>query len=76
MELGAQWCHGKTNNIVYELAAPLVALQNADDRLEIVYSGGEIEEGFKEKLEIMLLENFYSQAEYENYTMQDFNMAR
>lgn len=76
VELGAQWCHGKTNNIVYKLASSLVTLKENRDDLEFIYSGGELEESFRKELEVILLEEFYRNAESGNLTMDEFNIAK
>lgn len=76
VEMGAQWCHGRTNNIVYKLASPLVSLRE-DDRIgELKYSGGELEEDFKKELHETLLRFFYYEAATKNFSMQDFNVAQ
>lgn len=76
VELGAEWCQGKTNNTVYELASPLVPLKREERLPRIVYSGGEVDEEFQSDLNIIQFECLVAKnIENANLTTRDFNMV-
>lgn len=77
VELGAEWCHGKTNNIVYELASPFVELKQADENTLLLYSNGELDSEFRRELQEFLFADYRNEPEEGNFiTMQDFVIAR
>lgn len=61
IELGAQWCHGEENNIVYSLAAPynlLESSKNIHDHTKHIFvnSNGEI---VSERETVEILQIYY-----------------
>lgn len=77
VELGAQWCHGKTDNIVYNLASPLVSLVPDDADSELLYSDGELDSELQNELNQIMLGNKYEQEDdNKNLTIQEFYLPR
>lgn len=76
VELGAQWCHGKTDNVAYDLANNLGLLEESFTKEELVYSRGKLDDDFKEKVNMTLMETFFEEPLHENVSMQDFYVTR
>lgn len=76
VELGAEWCHGKTGNVVYDLAAPLVTLKPDDADLQLLYTKGALDSEFQGELNNYFSEVYECEAEEKNLTIQEFYLSK
>jgi len=72
VDLGAEWCHGQENNIVYEMVKDLNILQHtpSDRSFARFYSNGEqIDESIATDLDRVMSRDFETIAKEYNYTL-------
>lgn len=63
VEMGAQWCHGRRDNIVYELLSKYnLLIEDAFDRCQLLYSSGErFDKEFQNQLMNLMHETYFGE---------------